>query len=348
MLDVLALDATLIDVRGFNSDSSCDFVKPPYIDEADGRPKTYATFGILVSTNSGTQLSPSVRIGEEMPPSYIRTYPDSDVYDLFSQLGKKTEHLVRRVLDYNQDGKDDILLANGRINPSTFDFFSVKNSSLVKIGSEKFSLSFSQAASFDLPGNSQDTRLAILAFSPEGVKVAYNSSLNHDRIISIKNDLTESTITYSTLVDADVYAKGTGSIFPVVDVQYPMSVVKSISNPNGLGGSNLSRYRYGGLRSHFDYGSLGFQWMASMDDASGALNYSEYLQNFPLTGSLSRSQEQRCTGRAQLPWTGCEVLSQEISEWAVTESGSSAASKLYRPYIQKTQEHSWLKSSSAQ
>ncbi|MCY1536728.1 hypothetical protein D9M68_721980 [compost metagenome] len=187
--------------------------------------------------------------------------------------------------------------------------------------------------------------LSFLAFSQEGVRVANSTARNPNQIVSFKDELAESAITYSTLADTTAYQKGTGSAFPVTEIQAPYQVVKSIAVPDGIGGTRKSFYRYGGLRSHFDYGAQGFQWMESMDAATGALAYSEYEQAFPLVGSVRRTQQQRCSGTAQVPWTSCEVLSQEVSNWKFSEAGATADRKVYLPFIVNTTESNWVKTS---
>jgi hypothetical protein len=165
--------------------------------------------------------------------------------------------------------------------------------------------------------------------------------------VSIKSDLAESKIEYSSLVNSSIYKKLTGATYPLTDIQPPISVVSALTTPDGLGGVAKTLYSYGGLRVHRDYGSLGFNWQKVMNPATGAVSYSEFKQYFPLTGVVSATQSQRCTNTATLPWSGCEVLSQEISNWAVRETGATVDRKVYLPYIQKTVESSWQKSTSA-
>lgn len=186
-----------------------------------------------------------------------------------------------------------------------------------------------------------DGAVDVLGFSPAGVVVAYGQANNPNQVVAFKDDLSESQITYSTLVDSEVYSRGTGSVFPVTEVQVPMAVVKSVSSPDGIGGTSQTHYRYGELRSHFDHGSLGFRWLETLDQNSGALSYSEFLQTYPLTGSLHRTQNQHCSNRVQIPWSGCQVLGQEVSDWSVVETGATADRKIYRPQITKTTEHTW-------
>lgn len=185
----------------------------------------------------------------------------------------------------------------------------------------------------------------ILGFGTSGTFVSYGSAKSPQQLISLKNGLLESIITYGSLVDPKVYQKGIGSQFPIMEVQAPSRVVTGLSSLDGLGGKRTTNYRYGGLRFDLVRGSLGFQWQETMDTASGLLNFTEYKQDFPYIGSTSKSQNQHCASVAQIPWTNCTVLSQEESNWNYRSSGDSADRKVYMPFIQSTQESSWAKTS---
>ncbi|MFZ4454997.1 MAG: FG-GAP-like repeat-containing protein [Bacteroidales bacterium] len=58
----------------------------------------------------------------------------------------------------------------------------------------------------------------------------------------------------------DFYTKSTGSVYPIVDVVMPSYCVKSIVQPNGVGGNSISEYAYSGAKVHLTgKGMLGFQ-----------------------------------------------------------------------------------------
>ena len=70
-------------------------------------------------------------------------------------------------------------------------------------------------------------------------------------------------ISYTTLTEPSVYTKGTGAVFPVLDVQAPLHVVSSVQTPTASSTDFTSvqteTYRYEGLKAHVQgRGLLGF------------------------------------------------------------------------------------------
>ncbi|WP_316908756.1 FG-GAP-like repeat-containing protein [Pseudomonas sp. zfem003] len=296
------------------------------------------TSSIFVAINSGAGFHSRVQVGTEF--GFVR-FPEKvgtvEPANFFSSLYS----YPKMVSELNMDGQAEILRVNAAGCTQVFMF---KKSGL---DTSECVPAFASTANgnLDFVPSFGSSDFALLGFGSDGVRLSRSLSKSPNQILSLKTDLTESSITYGSLVDSSAYQKGTGSSFPVMDVQVPYQVVTALTNPDGLGGVRKTQYRYGGLRSHFDYGSLGFQWMETMDPATGALEYNEFKQVFPLAGSLYRSQKQRCTGVSQLPWTGCEVLSQEVSDWQSSETGTTADRKVYQPYIRQTAENNWVKSS---
>lgn len=181
----------------------------------------------------------------------------------------------------------------------------------------------------------------ILGFGDAGVYVSLNNASFPRQVLSFNNGVSESSITYGSLVEPILYKKGQGALFPVVDLQQPMHVVSALDAPDGLGGRRNMIYRYGALRYDFNLGSLGFQWNEVMDFASGTINYMEHKQEFPYIGSVVKEQTQHCSSIGQIPWQGCEVISQEISDWSVRISGDVPDRKVYMPIIERTKESNW-------
>jgi hypothetical protein len=330
--DIVAFDTTLhygVNYGGAKND--CAISAQKY--------HAYVTSSIVIALNSGTAFPNSVKVGEEFPAT-----GKSSETNVARNYMNSLANIPKSIDDIDQDGRSDIVRFSAagctQVFLSTGQGLALPACLLSNFGT----MSNEHVSIADIEGSGN---YVMFGYGDDGIRMARNTANHPTKILSLKSDLTESKVEYSTLVDPEVYQKGSGAMFPQVDLQGPMSVVKSISNPDGLGGTSLARYRYGGLRSHFDHGSLGFQWMESMDEASGALSYSEYNQGFPLTGTLARTQSQYCANRAQLPWSACELLSQEVSEWVASESGATADRKVYRAAINKTTEHTWLKSSSA-
>jgi len=90
-------------------------------------------------------------------------------------------------------------------------------------------------------------------------------------VTSITNGLNEKTeFTYSTLNNDDVYTKGSGAVFPVVDYQGSDYVVSSLTTDNGIGGKTEVDYKYEGMRIHKQgLGMLGFTKTKQTNTATG-------------------------------------------------------------------------------
>ena len=84
------------------------------------------------------------------------------------------------------------------------------------------------------------------------------------------------TIGYASLANGNVYQKGTGSAYPMVDITLPLHVVSSSTEPvNGV--ANISKtYQYGGLKAHLQgKGLLGFSSMTVNNITSGQTTITE-------------------------------------------------------------------------
>lgn len=109
-----------------------------------------------------------------------------------------------------------------------------------------------------------------------------------DRVASFTNGLGASTsIIYKPLTDATVYTKGTGSVYPVVEIQAPMYVVSNVASSNGIGGTTGVRYNYYYARAHQNGGGfLGFGVVRSCDTnvTPNLCNQTRYTQDYPHQG----------------------------------------------------------------
>lgn len=96
------------------------------------------------------------------------------------------------------------------------------------------------------------------------------------------------TIDYAPLTDASVYTKGSGSSYPVVDLQAPLYVV-SHTRTEGAGTTLNSTYRYGSLRAEVGgRGLLGFGWQETTQTETGLTIRTDYRQDWPYTGLPNR------------------------------------------------------------
>ncbi len=93
------------------------------------------------------------------------------------------------------------------------------------------------------------------------------------------------SIEYKPLSDPSVYTKGTGAAFPVADVIGPMYVVSKVKHGQMYGGGTDDQtYGYGKLRSHAEYGSLGFEWTTVHDHRTNFRTTTTYRQDYPFIG----------------------------------------------------------------
>ena len=108
-----------------------------------------------------------------------------------------------------------------------------------------------------------------------------NSDLT-DQLASATNGLGVTTsFTYKPLTDSSVYTKGSGAIFPAIDLQYPQYVVSEMTTSNGIGGVFTTSYKYKGLRSHAKgLGSLGFSEMTTRNEDTGIETTTTFSQDY--------------------------------------------------------------------
>ena len=100
-------------------------------------------------------------------------------------------------------------------------------------------------------------------------------------------------LTYKPLTDPTVYTKGTGAQYPVIDLQYPLQVVSSVTTSNGIDGTSTVNYHYEGLKSHVrGRGSYGYAKITETYPETGKTQETVFNQTgFPLTGNVDRVVE---------------------------------------------------------
>ena len=95
------------------------------------------------------------------------------------------------------------------------------------------------------------------------------------------------TISYASLTDSTVYTKGTTALFPEIDVQSPMQVVKQYTATDAIGGTYTVSESYVGARVHMrGRGFLGFRTRTETDSRNGVRSSWLYNQSYPLTGTV--------------------------------------------------------------
>jgi RHS repeat-associated protein len=99
------------------------------------------------------------------------------------------------------------------------------------------------------------------------------------------------TVTYATLTDSTVYTKGSDAIFPLVDVQPAIPVVKQYIATDGSGGTYTISEKYSALRENqWGRGSVGFAHREETDHRTNAqrVRQWDFRQDFPYIGMASR------------------------------------------------------------
>ena len=187
--------------------------------------------------------------------------------------------------DWNSDGKPDMLAAtNG--GSANWTVYQTNNNGLGMI-------------QFDsgIPQQGYDANPLIGDFNGDGLldlMLAYGGVWNlrlhngpqPDQLISITNGLGATrAITYRPLSDSAIYTKGSGAVFPQIDVQDATYVVTETAADDGIGGQFRNAYRYAGARSHLTgRGFLGFATLTQTDLQTGIVTRTSYRQDFPYIG----------------------------------------------------------------
>ncbi|CAN7238865.1 FG-GAP-like repeat-containing protein [Polaromonas sp. LjRoot131] len=145
------------------------------------------------------------------------------------------------------------------------------------------------------------------------------------------------TFIYSPLSKSATYTKDTGgaaATYPKLDLQYPQYVVSTVASSNGIGGTVTTQYSYGGLKAELGTGRgmLGFRWMKSKNLANNIESYTEFNQNWPLTGSVAKS-ETRLAGSGN-----AGVLKRTTNTYA---QGTGSAAGTTFVYPSQSVEESW-------
>jgi hypothetical protein len=178
----------------------------------------------------------------------------------------------------------------------------------------------------------------------EHLNVGLAAALYPDLITKVTNGLGhETTISYLPLTNSAVYTKDSGAdaaVFPDVDFQGPLQVVRTASSANGIGGWISTDYLYGGAKvnARDGYGFKGFRWreVAAPQPplGSGIKTRAHYRQDHPYIGLPSMVKRTH---------PNSTVLLQSGNEYGckdfVLASGCvPAPGKRYFPYVSQSAE----------
>jgi RHS repeat-associated protein len=188
------------------------------------------------------------------------------------------------VTDFNHDGKSDVILAN-RFYTTTGVFVQTLVSWYASTGTgftvAKTFTSTDAAYSFnkynctgDFDGDGREDVLSYGSDIYNGgnksdnvfIQRAFNNNFEANQIKTITDGLGKTTqltyqpLTYTTADNRSFYTKGSGSVYPVADIQAPLYCVSKISEPNGQGGLKTTEFAYSGARAQLTgRGFLGFK-----------------------------------------------------------------------------------------
>ena len=216
--------------------------------------------------------------------------------------------------DYNGDGYLDLVYgSNGNLvvrlfNPSTQNYDSPISTS-IPFQAASSSNSADQDVLVDIDGDGHTDLLRIQNTASNNVITLYRSAdiwKPTNKIVGIDNGLGNTTaITYKSLVDSNVYTKGSGAnnatvwpeseppVFDIVPGSYVVSSVSSTAptanaetaDDVDYGATVWVSYHYNGLKLQASgRGSLGFVSITTTDQQTGVNTTTFYNQTFPLTG----------------------------------------------------------------
>jgi len=201
--------------------------------------------------------------------------------------GTNYSEFAKSWVDFNGDGKVDYCRAVGgykiQCTESTGTGFGATfTSGQLNIGSE-------------VPGNrwvdfNGDGRADYCRLTVSNVRCTINGK-KPSKIIGITSGTgVQTTISYESLTNSDVYTKDNDAEYPVVDIQSSMKVVSKVVVDSVADSFNYKTYKYAGLK--YDLlarRSLGFRLMSSLDWPSILTKTNIYGQKSPYIGMLMSS-----------------------------------------------------------
>ncbi|SMN00333.1 Rhs family protein [uncultured Candidatus Thioglobus sp.] len=143
----------------------------------------------------------------------------------------------------------------------------------------------------------------------------------------------QTSINYKPLTDNTVYTKDSGGTYPTINLQNVRQVVSSVVTDNSIGGQNTTTYKYGGAKVNLKgRGNLGFRWIETKDTQSNKLTRTEFNQNYPFIGQVSKTQEYiENNGSRQL-------LNQQTNTLRDTRGHNN---KVHSAYLSQSIEHTY-------
>jgi len=206
---------------------------------------------------------------------------------------------ARVLLDWDGDGNDDVLLAHATSNL----WYVMRSNGETLASGVSTGLPFVGAAAVtDLNGDHQPD----LGYRDGNGVWRYRTrevAHTYPDLLSVATDGfgVAATFAYQPISNSAIYTRGTGTVFPDVDLEAPLWVVSALATTDGTGyGSTYSlQFSYEGARRNTQ--GRGFLGFAKRTVVDGRLGYNlrtleSYRQDFPYIGALQSLERQKANG----------------------------------------------------
>lgn len=237
--------------------------------------------------------------------------------------------LVNMVADYDGDGRTDFLYPSGStwsVRRATESGFEAAVATSIPAASPN-----ATHRAVDIDGDGQ----VDIGYKDTTWKVRRHRGGVSDIVKSVADGYGNTvTVNYAPLTDSQVYTKGSGATYPIVDITAPMYVVKDYSMTDGIGGSYTVSEKYTQARAHVQgVGYLGFGSRSTTDGRNGIKSVTNFRQDYPYVGFVDKAYVYQANGTTL------------ISETSNTPSTLDTSTTLHQerryPYIYQSVQKSY-------